>query len=552
MAFLGEIISPETDQGSRPPPLPGEEINDRPAVSGPSLKGRSVTSGARFLRTHLQRVQVTRGITRAPQSSTMRGFPILLLTLALAQALHRGRDYEKEKVCREFASLGKDDFRSLSIVMHSKKYPRASFSEVIALVNEVVSLTETCCAQGADPDCYDEGASALSAKSCEKDSPFPRHPDVAECCAKGGLERKLCMAALMQPPQEFPTYVEPSNDETCEAFKKDPKGFAEQFLYEYSSNYGQAPLRLLLGYTKSYLSMVGTCCFSPKPNTCFLHEKLQSKQISVLTTMSNSMCSRYAAYGKKFKYSSMLKIAQKVPSADFKDAEFLSEDSIRMLSKCCDSDAEDCMSKELPEHVEKVCDRLSTKDSQIQSCCQENTPMDIVLCLYSKPPAKSPKPADLPRPTNEDMCGTENPKALDRYIFEIGRRYAHVPEVFLSKILDGITRAVSGCCSGEDPHTCLGVVRSQMKREMVVYLAKAKELCGDYSELTFTEYKKGLTEKFSQKQPDASPATIKELVERRATFASSCCISNAPPRYCSTQIDIEVGHTCEKETCLLL
>lgn len=45
-----------------------------------------------------------------------------------------------------------------------------------------------------------------------------------------------------------------------------------RFMYEYSINYGQAPLPLLVGYAKSYLSMVGSCCTSPNPNVCFLKE----------------------------------------------------------------------------------------------------------------------------------------------------------------------------------------------------------------------------------------------------------------------------------------
>ena len=114
------------------------------------------------------------------------------------------------------------------MVLYSRKFPSGTFEQISHLVNEVVSLTEACCAEGADPDCYDNRTSALSDKSCESDSPFPVHPGTAECCTKEGLEKKLCMAALKHQPQEFPTYVEPTNDEICEAFRKDPKGFANQ------------------------------------------------------------------------------------------------------------------------------------------------------------------------------------------------------------------------------------------------------------------------------------------------------------------------------------
>jgi len=71
-------------------------------------------------------------------------------------------------------------------------------------------------------------SSALSAKSCSPDSPFPAHPGTAACCLHQGLEQKLCLAALEHPPRQLPHYVEPSNEELCEAFKKDPKDFADR------------------------------------------------------------------------------------------------------------------------------------------------------------------------------------------------------------------------------------------------------------------------------------------------------------------------------------
>lgn len=45
-----------------------------------------------------------------------------------------------------------------------------------------------------------------------------------------------------------------------------------RFLHEYASSYSEAPLPVLLGSTRTFLSMVSTCCISPAPTTCFLKE----------------------------------------------------------------------------------------------------------------------------------------------------------------------------------------------------------------------------------------------------------------------------------------
>ncbi|XP_058153247.1 vitamin D-binding protein [Dasypus novemcinctus] len=471
----------------------------------------------------------------------MKGILFLLFAVGFGHAIERGRDYEKSKVCKELADLGKDDFRFLSMVLYSRKFPSGTFQQVRQLVNEVVSLTEACCADGADPDCYDNRTSALSAKSCERDSPFPVHPETAECCTREGLEQKLCMAALKHQPQEFPTYVEPTNLEICEAFRKDPKEFAERFMYEYSINYGHASLALLVSYTKSYLSMVASCCTSRSSTICFLKERLQMKYLSLLTTISNRVCSQYAAYGKeRSRLSHLIKLAQKAPTADLEDVLLLAEDITEILSKCCDSPSEDCLPKELPEYTVKICDKLSTKNSKFEECCQEKTPMDIFVCVYVMPAAQ---PLELPPvelPTVKDMCEEGNTKAKDQYAFQLSRS-SHIPEVFLSKILDPTLKSLDECCDAKDSTACFKAKAPLLQKELSSFIDKGQELCADYSENTFTEYKKKLAERLRAKLPEVTSTDLGELVNKFSDFASKCCFINSPPIYCSSEIDAQMN-----------
>ncbi|XP_043827675.1 vitamin D-binding protein [Dromiciops gliroides] len=492
------------------------------------------------------------GVNMKSRSLKMLKVLVLLLSVTFIHAEHRGRDYEKSKVCKEFTNLGKDDFQSLSFVLYSRKFPSGTFEQVKALIDEVVSLTETCCDVNADPGCYDTKTSELSVKSCENDSPFPKHPETDKCCAQEGLERKLCMAALNHPPQEFPTYVEPSNDEICDSFRRDPRGFANKFLYEYSRNYGQAPLPLLVSYTRNYLSMVGTCCTSNNPTPCFLSERLQSKHLSLLTTMSNRVCSQFAILGtKKTRFSYIVKFAQKVPTANLEDVVQLAEDMTSVLSKCCDSILEDCMANALAEHTVKVCEKLSTKDKRLGYCCAESSPMDIFLCIYSTPASPPLKLPEIFNPTNDEICNTENNEVLDKYTYEISRRKPNIPEVFITKLHGLMQEVLLECCKAAEPEACLRSQRPLARKEMALFLTKAEELCGDYSQHTFTEYKKRLTENFKIKFPKANSQSIKEMVENRADFASKCCLMNSPPLYCGTQIDAETKNFCGNDSCLL-
>uniref|UniRef100_A0A8C0GVX3 Vitamin D-binding protein n=1 Tax=Chelonoidis abingdonii TaxID=106734 RepID=A0A8C0GVX3_CHEAB len=459
---------------------------------------------------------------------------VSILTLLIKLSV-LGRDYVRDKVCQEFNSLGKDNFRSLAIIMNSKKFSNATFEEISHLVKEVVSLAETCCVKGADPNCYEIGSSALSAKSCDENAPYPDHPGIAACCTHQGLERKLCLAALHQPPREFPTYMEPSNEELCEAFKKDPQDFADRFTHEYSSNYGQAPLPVLVGSIKSYLSMVGTCCISPSPTVCFLKEV----SVSLLHLLPANFYSKTSL--KHFLksclfYHVLTMFAQKIPSASFEDISPLAEDSAEVFSKCCGSMAEDCMQKELSELTTKICTKLSSKDEKISDCCKGKNLLENYLCMYSLQPAKSPQLPEIQKPTDEQLCTVDGSHPMDQFTFEIARRQTNIPEVFLTKVYDATHNLVNVCCTVADSIACVSSKRPQLRGEIFKFLTKADELCGEYNDLTFLEFKQKLKESFIKTMPDATPASLTELVERRADFASTCCIMNAPPLYCGLKV----------------
>ncbi|KAM7326500.1 hypothetical protein ACRRTK_014978 [Alexandromys fortis] len=319
----------------------------------------------------------------------MKTFLVLLLALALGHALERGRDYEKDKVCKELAMLGKDDFRSLSLILYSRKFSSGTFEQISQLVKEVVALTEECCAEGADPNCYDTRTSELSTKSCESDAPFPVHPGTPECCTKEGLERKLCMAALSHQPQEFPTYVEPTNEEICEAFRKDPKGFADHHL---------------------------------------------------------------------------IKLAQKVPTANLEAVLPLAEDLTQILSRCCESTSEDCMAKELPEHTLKICDNLSAKNSKFEECCQEKTPMNIFMCTYFMPAAEPVQSPAIKLPTKTDLCGQRATQVMDKLAERLRTKTPNASAGELEDMVDKRSDFASKCCSTNSPPLyCSSQIDAEMK-----------------------------------------------------------------------------------------
>ncbi|KAJ7411911.1 Vitamin D-binding protein [Pitangus sulphuratus] len=214
----------------------------------------------------------------------MRAAVALLLLLATAHAAHRGKAYVREKVCHEYRMLGKENFRTLTIITNSQKYSNGTFEEISHLVRAIVSLAETCCADGASPSCYDAGSSALSVKSCSADSPFPTHPGTAECCTHEGLERKLCLAALRHPPQPLPRYLQPSDQELCQAFRKDPQEFADSYLASLAQKVPTASFEDLFPLAEGAAEVLSQCCDSVAEDC--MQKKLSEHTAKACATLS--------------------------------------------------------------------------------------------------------------------------------------------------------------------------------------------------------------------------------------------------------------------------
>ncbi|XP_062991275.1 vitamin D-binding protein [Elgaria multicarinata webbii] len=473
----------------------------------------------------------------------------LLLLLTYSHALERGKHYFRDKICHEFNTLGKEKFREVALVLNSRKYSNATFEEIKNIVNEIVTLAEKCCIEGADAECYDSESLALSAKSCDPNSPFPKHPETEACCTHEGLERKLCLAALKHPPKEFSTYVLPSPEEICEGFKNNPQDFIDKFLHEYSSEHSHTPLPLLLSSVTTFLSIAKGCCGQKQPALCFIKERLKGKPLQRFADLSNKACSRYDLFGKeKIKLSYLIRFTQKSSKASFEDILAIAEDATSVLSKCCDSLEADCIQREVSNYTTKICDKLSAQDQRIENCCKGcHTNLTVYMCIYmlpwEQPGPQSPDPAPL---AHDALCGERGQRELEHYVYSMARIFTHAPEAILTTLYDTSEKIANTCCNTSDPTACFGEQIPEPTAELLALLSKGSELCVNYANRTMTEFQKWLKTNYHEMRPGATEDAISALVEQKATFASTCCHLNVPPSYCGLKVQQHVNTRAQK------
>uniref|UniRef100_A0A8C6Y587 Vitamin D-binding protein n=1 Tax=Naja naja TaxID=35670 RepID=A0A8C6Y587_NAJNA len=479
---------------------------------------------------------------------------LLLFLLSCTHGLQRGKDYFKEKVCNEYNALGETNFRSISIIINSRKYSNATFEQIISLVNDMLDLAKKCCAAGADPDCYENESTAFSEKSCSPDAPFPRHPGIAGCCTQHGLDRKLCLAALKHPPKEFPTYVEPSNEEICDAFKKDPQGFEERFLADYSSDYSYAPLPILQNSTMNYLSIVRTCCASTQSNICFLKERLQQKPVQALTHLSNKACALDALLGKnKTKVSYLIKFTQQTPSLSFDNAIALAGEASEILSKCCTSLEESCFQNELKPHIAHICNTACGGNERLRSCCSSKDDMGKYLCIYSLPWDKPSQDSQAASSVDEGVCREDGEVDIYRNIYDMARIYTRAPEALLITLYSASQAAAANCCGLPDPKACFTEKVSKTIAPLHALIEKGNEICGEYTDHTYVEFLKRLKANALTLFP---PGTLdaedqaSAVVEQRTSYVTKCCHLNAPPMYCGIQVKDPIATVCFLVDCI--
>ncbi|KAF2983286.1 hypothetical protein EK904_013524 [Melospiza melodia maxima] len=120
-----------------------------------------------------------------------------------------------------------------------------------------------------------------------------------------------------------------------------------------------------------------------------------------------------------------------------------------------------------------------------------------------------------------------------RFLFEVARRHPNLPEAVLAKLYDTSGKLRGECCSSKDPSACWDSKRQRIAAELFPFLTKAEQLCEQFHKLPFLEFKKRLRDSLAQSEPSSAP--LEQLLEQRASFASSCCLPDAPLLLCASK-----------------
>ncbi|KAL7839606.1 hypothetical protein SRHO_G00262640 [Serrasalmus rhombeus] len=366
----------------------------------------------------------------------------------------KGKSYAKEKVCGELRTIGAKNFRVILTAIYSQKFPNGTLEEVRCVADEMLKLAEECCQDDASPDCYDKGATEISEKSCGKDSPFPKHPDIDKCCSAQGHERKLCLATLRYSSHELPSLLEPTPEEICTQYTQDPSAYSIRYVYEIARRHWNIPAGFVVNTTQNHVRMAENCCNPNVSKPCFFKERYQQRSSTTFLRFLSHVCNNQVnlkSYqtGLTAFFGSLLRVP-------FEDASTISKHFQSGLAKCCLQPQSQCVIEEFTSFQKVLCKEsiLGTMSKEFQRCCSQ-APQDTLTCVDNLK-REPPKSLNMTQVSSAQLCEKDQPDITDRYLFQIGVKHASVSLPVLTTIQDQIKSTVAACCSApDDSTTCL-------------------------------------------------------------------------------------------------
>uniref|UniRef100_A0A8C0XYD7 Vitamin D-binding protein n=1 Tax=Cyprinus carpio carpio TaxID=630221 RepID=A0A8C0XYD7_CYPCA len=313
-------------------------------------------------------------------------------------------------VCQELKAIGIQKFKEMVTVLYRQKFPNGTFQEVSCVADEMIKLAEKCCKDDASPGCYDKGATEISEKSCGKDSPFPKHPGIEQCCTLQGQERKLCLASLW--------------------YSKD---YAVRYVYEFARRHRNIPAGFVLNVSKNNVRIAERCCHPSVKNSCFLQEeRLQMQSSNIFLRFLSNVCNNQVnlksfRFGLSAYYGNLLGLS-------FEEASAISGRFQSGLEKCCLQPQPECIIEEA-SFQKVLCgeSKLDAMSEDFRKCCSKPA-LDTLPCVD-----------DLKRQPRQSET---QPHGIDRL------NHASISLPVLTTVLDQIKNTVTACCSCSAPN-CL-------------------------------------------------------------------------------------------------
>ncbi|NXT19743.1 ALBU protein, partial [Syrrhaptes paradoxus] len=370
--------------------------------------------------------------------------------------------------CGILHKFGERVFKANKLAAVSQKYPKAPFSEIGKLVNDINGIHKECC-EGDMVECMDDMAE-LIAYMCSKQDVFSSK--IKSCCEKPIVERSQCVmdAEFDDKPEDLPSLVERyvNNKEVCKSFEAGHDAFLSEFVYEYSRRHPEFSTQLILRVAKGYETLLEKCCKTDNPAECYANAVEEStKHIKETQDVVKTNCDLLAAHGEPdFLKAILIRYTKKMPQVSTDTLLEIGKKMTAVGTKCCQLPEDrrlPCSEGYLDIVIQDMCRRQETTpiNDNVSHCCSESfsyrRPCFTAMGVDTKfvPPPFNPDMFNF----DEKLCSAppaERELGQMKLLVNLIKRKPQMTEDQIKTIAAGFTAMVDKCCKQSDIETCFG------------------------------------------------------------------------------------------------
>ncbi|NWS72885.1 ALBU protein, partial [Crotophaga sulcirostris] len=377
-------------------------------------------------------------------------------------------DTKQQYACEVLKKFGGRTFQANKLARLSQKYPKAPFSEIIKVIEDVKEVYGECCS-GDMVECMDDRAE-LVAYVCSKHELFSSK--IKECCEKPIVERSQCImeAEFDDKPEDLPSLAEKylQDKEVCKSYEAGHDAFLSEFLYEYSRRHPEFSTQLILRVTKGYETLLEKCCKTDNPAECFGNAVAElNKHIQETQEVVKTNCDLLNTHGEQdFLKGILIRYTKKMPQVSTDTLVEIGKKMTAVGTKCCQLPEDrrlSCSEGYLSIVINDMCKRQETSpvNDNVSHCCSDSyayrRPCFTAMGVDTKyvPPAFDPNVFSF----DEKLCSaTPAEKELGqmKLLINLIKRKPQMTEEQIKTISEGFTAMVDKCCKQSDIDTCFG------------------------------------------------------------------------------------------------
>ncbi|XP_008841688.1 serum albumin [Nannospalax galili] len=368
--------------------------------------------------------------------------------------------------CSSLQKFGERAFKAWTVARLSQKFPKADFTEVTKIVNDLTKVTKECC-HGDLLECADDRAD-LAKYICENHASISSK--LQECCDKPVLQKSHCIAESEN--DDMPADLAPlaadfvEDKEVCKNYAEAKDVFLGSFLYENSRRHPDYSVVLLLRLAKKYENTLEKCCAEADPHACYskVFDEFQPL-VDEPKKLVKENCELFETLGEyKFQNALLVRYTQKAPQVSTPTLVETARHLGKVGTKCCslpEAQRLPCVEDYLAMILNRVCvlHEKTPVSERVTQCCTGSL-VDRRPCFSALSVDEAYVPKEFKAETftfHADTCTLPEKEKQIKKQFALAELVKHKPkatEEQLKKVMKDFADFLEKCCAEADKEAC--------------------------------------------------------------------------------------------------